>query len=48
MDELRALWKEGRGFEPQMSPEQREEKLARWHQAVEASMNWVHKDQNST
>ena len=39
-EELRANWKEGRRFEPQMSAERREALYAGWTRAVERSRGW--------
>lgn len=41
LDELRANWREGARFEPRMSAEERERRIARWHRAIEKSLNWI-------
>jgi glycerol kinase len=40
-DEIAAQWQVDRRFDPQMDEEARSAKLARWHKAVERSMNWA-------
>lgn len=40
-DELRALWREDRRWEPQMDADERERRLARWKQAVERTFDWA-------
>jgi glycerol kinase len=40
-DEIAAQWKAERRFEPGISPDQRRERMARWHQAVERSRGWA-------
>lgn len=39
--ELAALWQEDRRFEPQMSEDERQVRLAGWHKAVERSKDWL-------
>lgn len=39
--ELEALWQEDRRFEPQMSEDERQTRLAGWHKAVERSKDWL-------
>src|SRR5438445_11821181 len=39
--DLAGLWKLDREFEPAMSRDQAQTKLARWHQAVERSRDWA-------
>lgn len=39
-EETAAHWKRHRLYEPQMSADERESLLARWHQAVERSLGW--------
>ena len=41
VDELAAQWVRERQFNPAMPPDQRQAKLARWHQAVQRSKGWV-------
>lgn len=41
LDELRANWRVGARFTPTMGPEERERRIARWHRAVEKSLDWV-------
>ena len=41
LDELRANWREGRRWEPEMGAAERERRLARWHRAVEKSLGWI-------
>ena len=40
-DEITSQWRVGCRFEPQMSPDARAAKLARWHKAVERAKAWV-------
>lgn len=40
-DELRALWAEDRRWEPTTDAATRERRLARWHQAVDRTLDWV-------
>ena len=42
--DLAGLWKLDREFEPAMSRDQAQTKLARWHQAVERSRDWATTD----
>jgi glycerol kinase len=39
--EIEATWQADRRFEPCLSVEQREERLAGWQRAVQRSLNWV-------
>ena len=41
LDELREKWSEQARFEPQMSSEERESRLATWKKAVTKSFDWV-------
>jgi len=41
LDELRANWREGARFVPEMSQAERERRIARWHLAVEKSLGWA-------
>ena len=41
LDELAALWVEDRRWEPEMSPDERETRLARWKDAVARTLDWV-------
>ncbi len=41
MDELKGLWHQDLIFEPNMSPEKREELLHGWHRAVERAKDWI-------
>ena len=41
LDEIASQWQVGRRFEPQMSPELRAAKLARWHKAVARAKSWA-------
>jgi glycerol kinase len=38
LDEVRSLWTEGRRWQPQMAPAERERLLAGWHRAVERAL----------
>ena len=40
-DELSAMWKVDRRFEPMLSEEKRDHKLRRWRTAVERSRSWA-------
>ena len=40
-DELRALWAEDRRWEPAADAATREHGIARWHQAIERTLDWV-------
>lgn len=40
-DSLRGHWQEDRRWQPAMDPDEREQKLQRWSQAVQRSLNWV-------
>jgi glycerol kinase len=40
-EEIAAQWKAERRFEPAITPDQRRERMARWHQAVERSRGWA-------
>jgi glycerol kinase len=41
IDDIRALWAEGRRWEPQMGADDRRRLIDRWHQAVQRSFDWV-------
>lgn len=41
IDDLTANWKAATRYEPEMSPDRREELFARWQQAVERTLDWV-------
>jgi glycerol kinase len=41
LDELRELWAEDRRWEPTMDAATRERGIARWHQAIERTLDWV-------
>jgi glycerol kinase len=41
LDELRANWREGARFTPAMSIEERTRRVARWHRAVDKSLDWL-------
>jgi len=41
VDELAAQWSRDRQFEPALSADARQAKLARWHQAVERAKGWA-------
>ena len=41
LDELRANWRAGARFVPEMSEAERERRIARWHRAVEKSLDWI-------
>jgi glycerol kinase len=40
-DELRDLWAEDRRWEPSADATTRERGIARWHQAIERTLDWV-------
>lgn len=40
-DEVAAQWRKERQFDPRMGQDERQAKLARWHQAVERSKAWT-------
>ncbi len=40
-DELRERWAEDRRWEPRMDPDEREQRYARWKQAVQRSLDWA-------
>lgn len=40
-EELRAMWKLDRCFEPNMTEERREKQLYEWHKAVKRASNWI-------
>lgn len=40
-EEVRAMWKLDRRFEPNMTEEVREKQLYEWHKAVKRSLNWI-------
>ncbi|QEW02613.1 glycerol kinase GlpK [Microbacterium lushaniae] len=44
LDDLRANWQEGKRWEPDMDPEERERQLRLWKKAVTKSMDWVDDD----
>ena len=41
LDELRALWRADRTFEPNLSESARSKLLAGWKKALDKSLNWV-------
>ncbi len=41
LDEIAALWKAERRFEPQLQPTARQERLHRWRRAVERTLAWA-------
>ncbi len=41
VDELTAQWARDRQFEPTLSDDARQAKLARWHQAVQRAKGWA-------
>lgn len=41
LDELRGLWQEDARWEPRMSEDEREKRLATWRKAVERTLDWV-------
>lgn len=41
LEALRANWREGARFVPEMSVAERERRIARWHRAVEKSLGWI-------
>jgi len=41
LDELRANWREGARFVPEMTAAERERRIERWHRAVTKSLDWV-------
>ncbi|WKZ83483.1 MAG: glycerol kinase GlpK [Acidimicrobiia bacterium] len=41
LDQVRALWREGRRWEPAMDPSARARLTTGWHRAVEKSFGWV-------
>ncbi len=41
LDELRGLWREDVRWEPGIEPSEREHRLARWHRAIERSLDWL-------
>ena len=43
-DELRALWREDRRFEPAMDADERERRYRMWQKAVGKSLDWVDAD----
>ena len=40
-DELRGLWREGARWEPAIEQPERDRRLARWHRAIDRSMDWI-------
>ncbi|HEV7773502.1 MAG TPA: glycerol kinase GlpK [Conexibacter sp.] len=40
-DDVRANWREARRWEPLMNGDEVEHRYARWHEAVERSLNWI-------
>jgi glycerol kinase len=40
-DELRSNWAESKRWEPEWTPEQRDAGFARWHRAVDRTLDWV-------
>jgi len=40
-DEVSAQWRIERQFDPRMGQDERQAKLARWHQAVQRSQAWA-------
>ena len=40
-DDLRARWREGRRFEPQLTESERESRYGRWQVAVERARGWI-------
>ncbi|MBY5161518.1 glycerol kinase GlpK [Salsipaludibacter albus] len=43
-DELRSHWQEDRRWEPEWDDDQRAEGLARWHKAVDRTLDWIDVD----
>jgi glycerol kinase len=41
LDELRAMDRAARRWEPAMAPIDRERGIARWHKGVERTLGWV-------
>jgi len=41
LEELRGLWREGARWEPGISADERSRRLARWHRAIDRSLDWV-------
>ena len=41
LDDLRGNWREDKRWEPQMAPEERERRYARWKKAVTRTFDWV-------
>ncbi len=41
LDELSAHWRVDREWRPQLDPAARDAAYARWHKAVERTMNWL-------
>jgi glycerol kinase len=39
-DQVREMWREAARYEPRMAEAEREELLARWHQALSRSRGW--------
>ena len=44
LEQIRALWKEARRYEPRMSEDERHSIVAGWRRAVERSKNWAGSD----
>lgn len=44
LEEVAGLWREGRRWEPAMSPPDRDRLLGRWDQAVQRSLGWAEQD----
>ncbi|HEY1921683.1 MAG TPA: FGGY-family carbohydrate kinase [Tepidisphaeraceae bacterium] len=40
LDDLRSKWQADRTWQPSMSPDERDRRLAGWHKAIERSMGW--------
>ena len=41
LDDLRANWREGARWEPQMSEDERRERMRQWRKAVDRTLNWI-------
>ena len=44
MNDVRDIWKADKYFEPKMSKDEREARLAQWNRAVERCKNWATSD----
>lgn len=44
LEELSSLWRESAGFDPHYPADRRKADLARWHEGVRRSMDWVRHD----